>query len=396
MDKDRQHAADSYKYKTVKSILMKNIIPFVMAVVALSAVSSPAQQNAEKLNADYASDYRLFQGVVSNAMITFNSATNTASNLVLDAALDKLLVDSKDKVSASFTVARIEWLRNQPAKAISILEDVIRKHGQEDFNQGIIQPVNIAGNYWIGTISRQNGDAERAIKAYNDVIVCDSTNPKPAREEDSCHIYLSEIKAEILKQTNAALDELTKVKMAAAPAGSRQISKEDKDIWQSSMDWQVALIKGKQDEWRSHVVGSPYKTFIAMVSIEGGAMVSGVGGCPWHNFSDDNSRILLIYGLKASLKFNKSPLDRSFALFELGQLFESDQPMEAEKYYTELLESDSFYAPEGGIFLADFQKKQGRIQEAKKTYEKIKQRFPGYTKYVDELAKDPAPMKFSM
>jgi TolA-binding protein len=80
----------------------------------------------------------------------------------------------------------------------------------------------------------------------------------------------------------------------------------------------------------------------------------------------------------------------------LGQVFESDRPAESEKYYTELLESDSFFAPEGGIFLADFQKKQGKADDAKKTYEKIKQRFPGYTKYVDELAKDPKPMKFGM
>jgi tetratricopeptide (TPR) repeat protein len=132
---------------------------------------------------------------------------------------------------------------------------------------------------------------------------------------------------------------------------------------------------------------------LAMTQLE----CNGVIAEPITGFYNDERQKLLEVSLDMAIECRRSPIDRSLAQFELARVFErKKEAARAEKYYGDLLASDSFFAPEGGVFLADFQKRQGSADEAKKTYEKIKQRFPGYAKYVDELAKDPAPVNFSM
>ena len=357
------------------------------------------KQAMEMVQSNYSFDRKLYKSVASNAVMSLNSGANSA----MDEALEKMLSEGKDKVYSSLIVAKIEWLLNRPDKAISILEDVIQRHGEENISQGFSMQVAILGNYWIGTISRQNGDAKRAKKAYDDIIAYVTQKPQYAGEKYFCYLYISEIESVMLKQKEEALETLTKIKKMPSPFGSGEEKERDTrnmervwwDMLQSWIDYQVAILNGKQDEVRKKLEGNSLKTFVTLLCIDTDTAKSGIAGRPWFNFSIENNRVLLIHGLQSAIKSN-SPIDRSYALLVLGKIFESDRATDAEKCYTELLESDSSFAPEGGIFLADFQKKRGKAEEANKTYDKIKKLFPKYTEYVDELSKDPAPMKFTM
>ena len=96
-------------------------------------------------------DFKLFQSVSSNAVNWLGYASKC------DEGINKMLVESKDKVSSHFIAAKLSWIGGRPSKAIAILEKVIRDSGQSkapDFHL----PVAIVGNLWIGSISRHCGD----------------------------------------------------------------------------------------------------------------------------------------------------------------------------------------------------------------------------------------------
>jgi len=376
---------------TNPSHIMKLVLAMLAAVLFLK-FTCPAQAGAYRslLSSDdtnYILDSNLYAVLASNVVKALNSESNASA----DAALHKMLSEGVDKVTCSFIAAKMEWLLNRPARAISILEDVIQKHGDDEVYMAFPAPVAIKANFWIGTISRQNGDAKRALKAYDDILKYVGKKREYAGRKITCYQYIAEINATLLKQTNAAIDALAKIKQMPSP-----FEPEERDEWnieRAQVDYQIAVLKGNQDSARKTLEGSDPKILMTLLSVEANSVDSGIAGQPWLNFGNDLNRVLLKQELQMALK-SGSPMDRSLALFELGHECESDQPAEAEKYYDQLLESDSVYAPEGGIFLADFQKRQGKLGEAARTYQRIKERFPKYAKYVDKLSKDPSPLRF--
>lgn len=361
---------------------MKHILT-TLAVVALFGCSCQAQES------------------VSNIihLVALNVVSNSAPDPAVDTALEEMLAE--DKIPSSLIVAKMEWLLNRPDKAISILEDLIQRHGEES-DHGYLghNSVALTGNLWIGTIARENGDAKRAMKAYDDILDYVDKNPKYEGMKRICYLYIAEIEAVMLNQNGAAIETLQKNKIAPVlsdPGGgggkrakiyNMYLPGEDMN-WNANNEWvdyQIAILHGKQDEARKALEGSNLINQKMLGSMVG---PSGVNLDAWVTSSNKKDiRILLIHGLQTAIKSNSS-IDRCFALLALGSELQTDQPAEAEGYYKELLESDSFYAPEGGIYLADLQRKQGKADDAKKTYERIKERFPAYTKYVDELSKSP-------
>ena len=361
------------------------------------------------------------QDSVSNLvhLVASSVASNSVPDPAVDAALDKML--SEDKVSSSLIVAKLEWLLNRPDKAISILEDLVQKHGEESDGQRYIMPVGITANYWIGTIARQKGDAQRAKKAYEDVLACAARHPQDnaighEAEKQFCYQYISEIQAVMLKQTNAAIETLMKIPQRPPrfePGSEKALqfmlfSPGEELNWdadQAWIDYQIAILKGKQDEARASLKGSELKLQYMIGTLAACANRSGIKISPWIRGRGEDNRILQIQGLRLAIKSN-SPIDRSFALLALGSELQSDQPVEAEKYYTELLESDSFYAPVGGIYLAALQRSLGKADEADKTDAIVKKRFPGYAMYFIQSAliinvdkppdSPPEPLRFNL
>jgi hypothetical protein len=314
-----------------------------------------------------------------------------------------MLAEGKNAIVSSLIVAKMEWLLNRPAKAISILEDLIQKHGEENDGQSYIMPVGITANYWIGTIARQNGDAQRAKKAYEDVLACAARHPRDGAigheaEKQFCYQYISEIEAVMLNENDAAIVTLTKIpkrplRFKPGSKKAKQFQKENPGEelnWDADQAWiehQIAILRGKSDEARVSLKGSEMKLGRDTIgSLAGASFRSGIPLRPWINGYGKENQTLLVQALRLAVK-SSSPIDRSFALLALGSELQSDQPAEAEKYYTELMESDSFYAPTGGIYLAALQRSLGKDKEANKTDEHVKERFPGYAKYFDEMSK---------
>jgi tetratricopeptide (TPR) repeat protein len=368
---------------------MKKILAILAAAVFIGC-SCPAQESGKTSIANYHSDSVLFQALSSNVVAALNSTPNPA----VDAALDKMLAESKDKVASSFAVAKMEWLLNRPTKAISILEEVINKHGAETNMQWWIKNTIVA-NLWIGSISRQYGDIQRATKAYSDILECVRTDEGLSGLAVYCYLYQAEIQGGISSNQDNAIKTLNAIKEIKSPIGQDRV--EAWQIYQEWADFEEVIISKGANVARLTLKGDHRKTgaciMLAMTQLE----CNGVIAEPITGFYNDERQKLLEVSLDMAIECRRSPIDRSLAQFELARVFErKKEAARAEKYYGDLLASDSFFAPEGGVFLADFQKRQGSADEAKKTYEKIKQRFPGYAKYVDELAKDPAPVNFSM
>jgi hypothetical protein len=382
---------------------MKYILAILVAVVFI-VCSCPAQENLNQSYEDREFEANLeasvIQIVASNLL---NSASNTVSDPTVDAALDKMLAEGKNPIVSSLIVAKMDWLLNRPAKAIGILEDLVQKHGEESDGQGYIMPVGITANYWIGTIARQNGDAQRAKKAYEDVLACAARHPQDnaighEAEKQFCYQYISEIEAVMLNQKDAAI--VTLMKIPQMPLGHRKESITEAIFiqlyelrgelnWDGDQAWidhQIAILRGKSDEARVSLKGSGMKFQDIIGSLAGAPLRSGIPLRPWINGYGKENHTLLVQALRLAVKSN-SQIDRSFALLALGSELQSDQPAEAEKYYTELMESDSFYAPAGGIYLAALQRSLGKDKAANKTEEHVKERFPGYAKYFDEMSK---------
>lgn len=313
-----------------------------------------------------------------------------------------MLAEGKNKIVSSLIVAKMDWLLSRPAKAISILEDLIQKHGEESDGQSYKMPVAITANYWIGTIARQNNDGLRAKKAYENVLACAARHPEDhaighEAEKQYCYQYIAEVEAGLLNQKEAALTTLMKIpkKLSRFEPGSEKAKlfkllypgeEMDWDADQAWIEHQVAILNGKPDEARKNLEGSLDTTGQKIGSMAAAAFRSGIPLRPWINGYGEENRVLLIQGLRLAIK-SKSPIDRSFALLALGSELQSDHPVEAEKYYTELLESDLFMAPEGGVYLVALQKNQGKIEEANQTCERIKKRFPQYASYFKALSK---------
>jgi hypothetical protein len=373
---------------------MKKILAILAAAVFIGR-SCPAQENLKPFYADREFEANLeasvIQIVASNLL---NSASNTVSDPAVDAALDKMLAEGKNPIVSALIVAKMEWLLNRPAKAISILEDLIQRHGEEGDGQGYF-PVVITGNYWIGTIARQNDDAQRAKKAYEDILAYVARKPRHEAEEQFCYQYISEIEAVMLNQKDAALETLMKIPkrpLRFQPGSMEAIrfllyepgEELNWDSDQAWVDYQIAILRGNRDEARKNLKGSELKSEYIIDTLSSAAARSGIALRPWIGVYSESDRkiqrILLIQGLRQAVKSNSS-IDRSFALLALGSELQSDQPTEAEKCYTELMDSDLFFAPAGGIYLAALQRSLGKKEEADKTEKHVKERFPGYAKY---------------
>jgi lipopolysaccharide biosynthesis regulator YciM len=205
---------------------MKKILAILAAAVFIGC-SCPAQESGKTSIANYHSDSVLFQALSSNVVAALNSTPNPA----VDAALDKMLAESKDKVASSFAVAKMEWLLNRPTKAISILEEVINKHGAETNMQWWIKNTIVA-NLWIGSISRQYGDIQRATKAYSDILECVRTDEGLSGLAVYCYLYQAEIQGGISSNQDNAIKTLNAIKEIKSPIGQDRV-----EAWQIYQEW---------------------------------------------------------------------------------------------------------------------------------------------------------------
>lgn len=359
---------------------MKNIPLLVGALVLFMSYRCSAVDNSTTAQEDRYIDYKLFEGVASNVAISLDFATKAVE------AMDRMQSEGKDKLTTAFVGAKVSWLVNRPSKSILLLEDIVRKYGKERSGQGFNLPVSIVGNYWIATIARHFGDAERAQEAYDDILEETLGNETLMGQTVYCYLYKAELEAVMLKRKDLALETLGKIKKMHSPFGQGQ---EDAwNIFQEWADYQMATLTKGVSSAQSILKGSPLKIEVLKTVADAQLCILGITGSPRSDFYTGEKRILMkVYGLQQAIEIGDVPIDRSLSQAMLGHLCEvRNQPIKAEEYYTDLFNGGGFFAAEGGIFLADCQKRQGKIEDAKKTLSRIKERFPGYTKLVEDIS----------
>lgn len=321
-------------------------------------------------------DHRLFEAISSNAAQAFLYMKKCNENLI------QLMAFSSDKVSSAFIASKMAWVEGRPTEAIAILENVIKNNGESiSFQFGL--PVAVLGNFWIGAISRHFGDVTLAQKAYADIGKQIASNPKIGSLVVLSYLYQAEMEYQTLGQKSVAIESLKKIKEIKPPADQNS----GYAIYQEWADYQMAVLtKGVQDA-RLSLKGSARKREQCIMLVMSQLGVNGICGEPRVGFYNDERRAILEKSLDMAIECRTSPIDRSLAQFLLARISEEKgDTAKAEKYYGDLLAGDSYLAPEGGVNLACFQKKQGKKEESRKTFGKVKERFPGYSKLVEDLS----------
>lgn len=355
-----------------RSLITLHILVFFASVgLAEDSINMTAEE--------YYDDFKLFKALTSNVVVSLDA------QFKCDKSSDDILLSAKNKVLAGFTSAKVAWLQNRPTKAINLLENLIQEHGKANSGQEFVPTVAIAGNYWIATIARHYGDGPRAQKAYADVLKDVLEDKKVSTLSVYCYLYEAEMESTLFMRKDLALEALEKIKKMPPLT---QKSDEGWEIFQEWADYQIATLKNGVAEARSQIKGRAIKSEMVPIIADAQLAISGVRGRTGCDVFIDRQHIdVRLEALQSVLEIRTSPIDQSLAQVLLGAKFAKKDAMKAEKYYGALFASDSFFAPEGGIFLAQCQRKQGKVDEANKTFAKVKQIFPGYQKLVDELTK---------
>lgn len=290
--------------------------------------------------------------------------------------------ESTDKVAAAFVASKIAWVDNRPTNAVAVLEDVMQSHGKStSFEFGL--PVSVLGNFWIGAISRHYGDMTRAQKAYSEITGQIAVDPQISSLVVICYLYQAEMEAQTPGHKEIAVDWLKKIKEIKPPADRN----EGYAIYQEWADYQtVALTKGVKDA-RASLKGGAAKREQCIMLVMAQLGLNGITGEPRVGFYNDERRATLEKALDMAMESRTSPIDQSLAQFMRANMAERKGELDkAESYYGKLFSGDSYLAPEGGVHLACIQMKQGKKAEGGITFEKVKERFPGYANLVEDLS----------
>ncbi len=329
---------------------------------------------------------------LGDAAAAWVSKGEQSSKVEVDRLIDLLLAQPNPSVEAYFASAKIANLCGLPDKAISILEDVVAKHGSED-GAGFAEPINLVAYHWIGSIARHSGNTARAIRAYG-TILQNSKNLEGINQvghEVPCKLYLAEIAVEKLKDKDLAMRTLDEV--------VRTIESIDKDKkteeWDLLLDWakyQRSIIKDGKIRARQQLAGGDSKkmemAFMTAVTQLASTDVLAEGSSALYMGDNENAgEILSAASIRRVTENGRSRIDTSLARLAAGGAYEMEKSTEAEKHYSALFEEDSYFSPMGGIGLARCKKARGKADEANEVLEQVETRYPGYGPAVQKLKK---------
>ena len=356
--------------------LLISIIPLVVADICQPAFGTSEQRSKE---------YKIMDDL-SKAVISWMTDGNEPAAFECDRLADSLLTTGEPSVRAYFIAIEIANLRERSQKAISILEEVIKKYPEER-GPGVTFPVRIVAPFWIATIAKQSGDIVKAKNIYESLlsIINNSDNVNIVRYKGNlmmiCNLYLAEIESLHLKRKDLALARLEAIKQIKKPLGQKDYGY---DIYKSWARYQhTKLSKGKA-EAAQQLVGHPEMisdyvpalTQLKLCGIVGGKLADYRKGLniTWET---------LIY---RTIKSGASPIDRELARFGYGidQQYRKNFT-KAEKHFSALFQEDSYFSPIAGIYLSLCKKAQGKTSEADSILTEIIARYPGFDTVVTRI-----------
>jgi tetratricopeptide (TPR) repeat protein len=334
---------------------------------------------------------------LSSATVSWLKSGKSSDAEECDRLIDELLNQPEPRVEAYFVAAKVAELRNRPDKAISALQDVIRKHG-DDKAPHLNTPAKVMGNLWIGTLYRHSGNIAQARAIYEALLTDLKAIPNRSDDELSayvliiCNLYLAEL-AEATKDTDMVLERLNNIEAIKEPSvttkpGEGQLFLNIFNIYKNWAGYQGKVKTMGKDQAVKQLTQDREEMGLMPLFALGWLKMTGITIEPQVGFYDDDARIMLDTSLERVIQDNVSDIDRALARLALGNLLvRSSEFSKAERYYSNVLESDCYFSPVAGIHLALCQTEQGKTKDAEMTLEKVNKKYPGCKAAVDEVAK---------
>ncbi|MDH4240066.1 MAG: tetratricopeptide repeat protein [Phycisphaerae bacterium] len=329
-------------------------------------------------------EHRLIKEI-AKATVAWLQDQNEPARLEVDRRIDLLLEQDQLSVKSYFIAAQSAGLCENYQKAISILQDVIEKHPDEKA-PGFDLPVKIVGRLWLATVAKQSGDIDKAKSVYESILSdMETLETKQGRESIAmiCNLYLAEIES---KQQNkdVALARLRSVKQPKLPAKGEWVG-----LYNTYIDWATYEInKRVQKEKAAAALRGDKKTIglahmVAMLHVS----LSGIYSLPISDYIfDDKGNIILDTVYKRAINNESSKIDRNLSRLVAGSIKERAKSYtEAERYFFDLYQGDSYFSPIGGISLARCKRMENKTAEADSILEQVRTRYPGYDSVVTEL-----------
>jgi len=301
----------------------------------------------------------------------------------------ELVADPEHRVHADFMAAKIAMLRGDPTAAIEILDNLVARATDETAPLMNVS-AKVVGSMWKGTVARYHGDFHAARAAY---ARASSEDPGDLRVKGiiriMCHLYLAEIEAACSRKKEM-VEQLRLAKAVPPPEGENA-----KGMHSFYCDWAEYLLKVSNTsatEAQKSLTGSHQRLEACWLATMVHLMTIGIGVTE-ALFEDAGSS--LPASMNLALRNRASAIDRSIALFASGYFAAEDREdlRQAEAYFARVFGSDSFLAPEGGIWLLIAQVRQGNDQGADATVGAIEKRFPGYKDWAHQSRKREQEMR---
>lgn len=350
---------------------MKNIL---FGILIFSCLTICAEDNINS-GQDYKT-YKILESIIKEII----SWANITSKF--DESLRKTVIESDYDIASSFTSAKFAWLINEPSKAIDILNKVISKHGNELYPYSD-KLVKNKGLFWISTILRHFGDISNIEKLFEDIQTGIEKKNDRVFYSIIINLYLSELDIKVFSQKERALSRLRKVADSEIVSSYPQLV----NLYKEWLNYSIICLKANSEDAKRQLKFEKVdKIFYKYMTALGILNTMGITDETKATMYEGDGRILYERSLQIAIENRISQIDRNLSQFMIGYNYVwRKEYAEAKKYYKDLFESDSYFAPEGGLYLAYCQQELGQKEESKKTLQQIIDIYPGYKDTLNKM-----------
>ena len=325
---------------------------------------------------DWSWDYRDFGKAVRKWLDT----QSETDGIECDKLADKLMTDYKDNMNAYIVASEWANLRGNNDRAIKIMRLVARKKFTGYPSIDARMPLPVYFHFRIASYAKQADDLVTARQEYEkvlDEILADAQQ----REEYAvtaaiCHLYIAEIdtamtgKTDALSQRIKLIRELKPVELSDMMhyfSGSDSpfnviVKWADYQLVKKTQGVEASRSKCKQPD---ELFDMFIESHLTSNGLNGGLLGLKVG-----------EKMVNVITQRV-IDHSGSEIDKGMILLWRGRVYEYQKKyMEAEKFYTLLLQEESFLSPSGGLGLVRCKKLQGKDADAERIKKQLKQKYP--------------------
>jgi len=304
-----------------------------------------------------------------------------------DQYLDTLLARSDSGWENLMSTVEVARFRKQPQKAIATVERILTEFPEAKFSH-LTNPGRIVGQFWIASIALESGDYARAHIAYT-TLLRETELLTDRRMADFVRIDVALLQADLFANTGKEAEAINILR--ARPTSPLP----DDSYWNwgnyllSRLENGVGPSRDKLRQTES--LRKVHDLFVSCILAMHGIAVQDT---PYPNGSG-----MYIYSLRVAADKTRKGVEAEAARLLLGIEYATRENdlAKAKAVFDELVHSDSFLAPEAGLWqircLRKDQKAGGATIETAPLVQELKARFPGYAPAIDECGKESAPGK---